>query len=334
MAEINNTVPTIVRGSSLYEAMCNVAKIANDAIADADKANNGVAEAKAAAAQAQATADQAHEEAQTAAANAEQAGEKAQEAQLIASTAANQASKAKDAADAAQATANGAVTKNTQQDARISDLESGKTVIPTYFRTTNQGNAIPGMNGAGTAAVYYWATGTTSGDLPLRRHNQSGTANGGLLVPRVPINADEAASKSYIDGQISAVKGLIQDANVQLATNTQSVAAGRDTTKMKLVITQLFGFPSTTQSMNTLTFSGALYVSGSGTTVIPFQKNILPNFPEKVVLTFYGTFEGGYDSRVLGAVFTDEGLSITWGGILSGHLDTEWNVTGTLTYVI
>lgn len=209
MAEINNTVPSIVRGSSLYEAMCKVAEIANNAIEGADAANKGVSEAKAAAAAAQQTADQAHEEAINAANSAEQAGEKAQEAQLIASTAVNEASQAKAAADKAQETADGAASKNTQQDTRIDNIETGKTIIPTYFKTTAQGNAIPGMNGAGTAAVYYWATGNIDGDLPLRRHGQSGVSKGGILVPQVPTSPNEAASKQYVDEiVVSAANGI------------------------------------------------------------------------------------------------------------------------------
>lgn len=308
MAEINNTVPTVVRGSSLYEAMCNVAKIANDAIADAGKANSGVAEAKAAAAAAQQTANQAHEEAINAANSAEQAGEKAQEAQLIASTATNQASKAKDAADAAQKTANGAATKNAQQDTRIANIESGKTVIPTYFKLGTSGNLIPGMNGAGTAAVYYWATGDTAGDLPLRRHGQSGVANGGLLVPRVPINSNEAASKSYVDNavaggsfgtNIAMVGGAVQAdesaaAVEQIIIESTTLSNFANGTNTKLRIINVHGQVSSDFSQNAskkFTFS---------------LENIFPDeqLPANIGLTFFEAGNSSTGSRAALCAFS------------------------------
>lgn len=198
MAEINNTVPSIVRGSSLYEAMYKVAEIANKAIDDADTANKDVTEAKAAAAAAQQTANQAHEEAINAANSAEQAGEKAQAAQTAADG-------AQTAAGKAQTTADSAVSKNTQQDTRIDDIESGKTIIPTYFKTTTRGNAVPVMSSDGTEIRYLTAIGSIQGDVPVRRRDIDGTADGGVLVPRTPLNRDEAASKDYVDTAVATV---------------------------------------------------------------------------------------------------------------------------------
>lgn len=256
MAEINNTVPSIVRGSSLYEAMCKVAEIANNAIGDADTANKGVTEAKAAAAAAQQTANQAHEEAINAANSAEQAGEKAQEAQLAASSAVNEASKAKDAADKAQTTADGAAAENTQQNTRIDNLETGETVIPTYFKTTAQGNAIPGMNGNGTAAVYYWAAGSVDGDIPLRRHGQSDVSKGGILVPQTPKSPTEAASKHYVDEAVATAAGGITTSLVG-----QFVPADENGTAISTISVQRIGasgFFGTVKNISFLDIDGEI----------------------------------------------------------------------------
>lgn len=315
MAEINNTVPSIVRGSSLYEAMCEVAKIANKAIGDADTANKGVAEAKAAAAAAQQTANQSHEEAINAAASAEQAGEKAQAAQTTADGAQTAADKAQTAADKAQATATGAVSKNTQQDARIGDIETGKTVIPTYFKTTAQGNAIPGMNGAGTQAVYYWATGSIDGDLPLRRHGQSDISKGGILVPQKPTNANEATSKHYIDGEITAVKSLINDARTNISQLGGAIQADESAAAVEqIIITSitLSGFsnePNTKLRVINITGMVASDFSQNTSKKFTFSlENVLPDekAPAQIGLTFFDTGYNDKHSRAALCAFSNK----------------------------
>lgn len=296
MAEINNTVPSIVRGSSLYEAMCKVAEIANNAIGDADAANKGVTEAKAAAAQAQATADQAHEEATNAANSAEQAGEKAQAAQTAADG-------AQTAADKAQTTADGAVSKNTQQDTRIDDIESGKTIIPTYFKTTTRGNAVPVMNSDGSEVRYLTAIGSIQGDLPVRRRDIGGTADGGVLVPRTPLNRDEATSKEYVDGKIAAVETLITEARTsisQLGGAIQAEESAAAVEQINITSTTLSGFSNETNTkLRVINITGQVASDFSQNTSKKFTfslENVLPDekAPAQIRLTF---FDAGYNDK-------------------------------------
>lgn len=249
MKTCNKTIPTIVEGNSLYEAVCVIKDVAEKAIAEAETTATAAEAAKAAAEAAQQTANQAHEEATNAAASAEQAGEKAQAAQTAADG-------AQTTANEARTTANRAESENSQQNIRIHSIEDGTTVIPIYFKTTRQGNAIPGMNGAGTGAVYYWATGTISGDLPLRRHGQSGISDGALLVPQTPTAANEATSKHYVDTAVADVA-----AAPDTSLTGQTVLADENGAAISQITVQrigISGFSGTLKKISYLDITGEI----------------------------------------------------------------------------
>ena len=308
MKTCNKTIPTIVEGNSLYEAVCVIKDVAEKAIAEAGTTATAAEAAKAAAEAAQQTANQAHEEATNAAASAEQASEKAQAAQTAAEA-------AQATANGAQATANGAANKNIQQDTRIGDIESGKTVIPTYFKTTAQGNAIPGMNGAGTEAVYYWAVGSIDGDIPLRRHGQSGISKGGLLVPQTPTSQSEAASKHYIDGEIATLKSLITDARTNISQLGGAIQAEEPAAAVEQIIitsTTLSGFSNEPNTkLRVLNITGQVASDFSQNTSKKFTfslENVLPDekAPAQIGMTFFDTGYNDKHSRAALCAFSNK----------------------------
>ena len=252
MKNCNKTIPTIVEGNSLYEAVCVIKNVAEKAIAEAGTTATAAEEAKAAAEAAQQTANQAHEEATNAAASAEQASEKAQAAQT--------------AADGAQQTANTASATANATAVKVDKVISGETVIDKYLvKETPAASPIVGdavyVKNTGDAVIqdvmpictdpqdlqYITSQITIAGRQP---------DTGDVYVPETPGDDRAATSKKYVDTAVTAVAAA---PTTSLAG--QAVMADESGTAVSQIVVQRFGisgFNGTQKKISYLDITGSI----------------------------------------------------------------------------
>lgn len=261
MSNCNKTIPTIVEGDSLYEAVCLIKQVADKAIADAGTTATAAEEAKAAAATAQQTAEAAHEEAQTAAANAEQAGERAQ-------AAANAAAKAQADAIMAQTTADTATTaaEAAHEEAEIArdavtGITDGTTELPYLRKQGVDGYvSVPVVLADGATQEARRATANSTEWLNTTRTIALRVAGGNIEVPDPPYDNACAANKQYVDRSITAAiagAGMAVKTNLTGAT-IQADESGMAVSQLSAQCVNISGFGGTLGKINYLDLKGEI----------------------------------------------------------------------------
>lgn len=289
MKNCSKTIPTIVEGNSLYEAVCVIKDVAEKAIAEAGTTATTAEEAKAAAAQAQATADQAHEEAVNAQASSEQANEKAQAAQTAADG-------ARQAADGAHEEAINAAASAEQANKKINDIISGDEILPKYFLKPSAGAyaLVPSVISSGQQVNYALTSDEKSAlgnfSIPFR------LANGAINVS-TPVDANNATPKSYVDAAVAAA---------QLGTNISQIGGAVQATESAAAVEQIVVTSTTLSKFANNTNTNLRIINIQGQVASDFSQNSSKKFtfslenifpdeklPASIGLTF---FESSYSS--------------------------------------